>query len=57
MTEESRLDLALLMASQCNVIQQDVLNRALSGRSFTDTAINDTKRILAHLIKSIEERK
>ena len=56
MTEESRRDLARLIASQCNAIQQDILNRALSGRTFTDAAMNDTKRILAHLVRSIEER-
>ena len=56
MTEEDRRDLAKLIASQCNAIQQDILNRALSGRSFSDVAMNDAKRILSHLVQAIEER-
>lgn len=55
MTPADRLELARLIANQCAAIQQDILNRALSGRALTDTAMRDTKRILAHLIHVIDE--
>ena len=57
MTSEERRDLAKLIASQCAGIQADILNRALSGREFTDAAINDVRRILSHLVASIDGRK
>jgi hypothetical protein len=56
MTSEDRRELAKLIASQCAGIQADILNRALTGRDFTDTAINDVKRILTHLVSAIDER-
>lgn len=56
MTDEDRKELAKLIASQCAAIQQDILTRALSGRHFTDASINDTRRILSHLVRSIDER-
>jgi len=56
MTSEDRRDLAKLIASQCAGIQGDILNRSLSGRDFTDTAINDVRRILMHLVASIDGR-
>lgn len=55
MTDEDRNELAKLVASQCAAVQQDILTRALGGRMFTDTAIRDTRRILAHLIQAIDE--
>jgi len=56
MTNEDRGDLAKLIASQCAALQADILSRALSGRDFSDVAIKDARRILAHLVSAIDER-
>lgn len=56
MTLDDRSELAKLVANQCAAIQQDILNRALSGRAFTDTAMKDARRVLSHLIQAIDER-
>jgi hypothetical protein len=56
MTNEDRGDLAKLIANQCAALQADILSRALSGRDFSDVAIKDARRILAHLVSAIDER-
>jgi hypothetical protein len=56
MSAEDRRDLAKLIASQCAAVQADILNRALTDRELTDTANNDVRRILTHLVTAIDER-
>lgn len=56
MTTEDRKDLARLLHSQAMAVALDIGGRAIAGRMMTDVALKDTKRILEHMIRSIDER-